>query len=158
MSIEFVECIVCYEPFPYTPGKTGQTARRAGWSKSKLGWLCPKHRKKSKYNNVKTHVDGIPFDSAKEARRYTELKLLERAGLICDLELQPCFELQPAFRTADGKNERPIEYVGDFAYTDIETGQRVIEEVKGFETAEWKLKRKLFLFRYPEIELRVIKS
>jgi hypothetical protein len=148
MSIEFVECIVCYEPFPYAPGKTGQTARRAGWSKSKLGWLCPRHRKKSKYNNRKTEVDGIPFDSAKEAARYQELKLLERIEMISDLVLQPRFELQPSFKR-DGKTERAIWYVADFKYE--ADGRTIVEDAKGFRNEIFKLKRKLLLFKYPDI-------
>lgn len=150
MSIEFVECIVCYEPFPYAPGKTGQIARRAGWSKSKLGWLCPKHRKKSKYNNRKTEVDGIKFASKRESDRYKELKLLESIDMISDLVLQPRFELQPAF-VHDGKKVEPIAYVGDFQYTDNESGLTILEDSKGFRTDVYRLKKKLLLYKFPHI-------
>ncbi|MBN1114444.1 MAG: DUF1064 domain-containing protein, partial [Oligoflexia bacterium] len=63
------------------------------------------YARKNKYKNVKTTVDGITFDSKKEADRYSELKLLERAGKIKDLILQPKFEIIPAYEK-DGKKVR----------------------------------------------------
>jgi hypothetical protein len=75
-----------------------------------------------KYGAVKTTVDGIEFDSKAEARRYTELRLLEHAGEIRDLELQPRYELLPAFVDAEGVRHRAIEYVADFRYVDVATG------------------------------------
>lgn len=68
------------------------------------------------------------FDSAKEAQRYRELKLLERAKKISNLELQPRFLLQESFRK-NGKTYRKIEYVADFKY--IEKGKTIVEDVKG---------------------------
>lgn len=110
--------------------------------------------KRHKYNAQKTKVDGITFDSKLEARRYRQLLLLEQAGHISNLELQPKFELQPGFTDAAGKWQRPVEYQADFGYN--EYGNPVIEEVKGFQTAVWKLKKKLFLYRYPDKELRIL--
>lgn len=69
----------------------------------------------SKYKNKKTQVDMYIFDSAKEAQRYRELKLLERAKEISNLELQPRFLLQESFKK-NGKTYRKIEYVADFKY------------------------------------------
>lgn len=69
----------------------------------------------SKYNNKKTQIDMYVFDSTKEAKRYKELKLLERAGEINNLELQPHFLLQESFRK-NNKTYRKIEYVADFKY------------------------------------------
>lgn len=69
----------------------------------------------SKYNNKKTQIDMYVFDSAKEAKRYKELKLLERAGEISNLELQPRFLLQDSFKK-NGKTYRKIEYIADFKY------------------------------------------
>ena len=85
--------------------------------------------RKHKYGATPTIVDGIRFDSAKEARRYGELKLLQMAGKISQLELQPRYRLV-------------IEetYVADFRY--LENGETVIEDVKGFLTAAYKRKRK----------------
>lgn len=109
----------------------------------------------SKYNAIKQTIDGHTFDSKREAHRYTELLLAQRAGKISMLRLQPAFELQPAFVDASGKKQRPIVYKADFGY--VENGQGVIEDVKGFATKEFKLKAKMFLYRYPKIELRIIK-
>lgn len=100
----------------------------------------------SKYNARKTIVDGIKFDSRKEARRYKELKLLERAGEIKNLQLQPRFTLQESFKY-QGKTERKISYVADFMYLDKD-GQVVVEDTKGYRTQTYKLKRKLFLKKY----------
>lgn len=92
----------------------------------------------NKYNAKKTYVDGIAFDSKKEAKRYQELKLLERGGVISDLDYQVKFELIPK-----QEGERPCYYVADFVYT--ENGKKVVEDVKGFRTDVYKLKRKLML-------------
>lgn len=108
----------------------------------------------NKYNAVRTEVDGILFHSKGEARRYGELKMLERAGEISDLELQPQFVLLDAFER-DGKRIQAIKYRADFKY--IEGDIVVIEDFKGKETAEFKIKRKLFINRYPEYEFRVTK-
>ena len=108
----------------------------------------------SKYYNKKTQVDMYVFDSIAESKRYKELKLLERAGEIKDLELQPHFLLQEGFKK-NGKTYRKIEYIADFQY--IENGKVVIEDVKGKETEVFKLKRKLFEHEYPEYELKIIK-
>ena len=107
----------------------------------------------SKYGARKTEVDGITFDSMREAERYCELKMLLKAGKISGLILQPKFRLQEGFRV-NGKTERAITYIGDFMYE--ENGHRVVEDVKGFETKEFRIKRKLFLYRNRDIELRII--
>lgn len=101
--------------------------------------------KKSKYSSAKTDVDGITFDSKKEAEFYAGLKLRERAGEITHLRLQPRYLLQEAFKH-EGKQYREIEYVADFEY--IENGVTVVVDVKGFRTAVYMIKRKLFLYRY----------
>lgn len=100
---------------------------------------------KHKYGNRKVTLDGHTFDSKREASRYGELKLLERAGQITGLELQPRFELIPKQRRDDGKLERACEYVADFRYTDAATGQTVIEDAKGMRTRDYIMKRKLML-------------
>lgn len=107
----------------------------------------------SKYGNLKAERDGLVFDSRAERRRYDELRLLELAGAIQSLTVQPEYELQPAFRR-DGKIIRAIKYRGDFAYT--ENGAQVVEDCKGFHTQAFEIKRKLFLYRYPTIEFRVV--
>ena len=100
-----------------------------------------------KYHAKKTTVDGITFDSRKEAERYKELKALELVGKIDMLELQPRFVLMEGFRY-EGKAIRKIEYVADFLYRDLSTLELVVEDVKGVKTDVYKLKKKLFLKRY----------
>lgn len=115
-----------------------------------------------KYGNKKVVVDGIEFDSKKEARRYSELKLLQRAGQISDLQLQQEFELIPAQyetferygktgkRLQDGKRciEKRCVYKADFAYK--RDGQLVVEDTKSkaTRTKDYIIKRKLLLERY----------
>ena len=115
----------------------------------------------SKYRAKKASVDGIEFDSRKEANRYCELKLLQRAGKIQNLELQKAFELIPAQKEADtiGKRggiikgkviEKAVFYRADFVYT--ENGETVVEDVKGYKGggayAVFTIKRKLLLYKY----------
>ncbi len=104
-----------------------------------------------KYRNIVNEIDGIKFDSLAEGRRYKELKLLERAGLISDLELQPKYEIIPKYVNADGKKIQAAYYVADFSYYDTEVGEWVTEDVKRPQTATavYKLKKKLFEFLNP---------
>ena len=100
----------------------------------------------SKYGNRKTTLDGITFDSAREAKRYAELRLLERAGQIFNLQRQVPFVLIPK-QVRDGKTiERPVVYKADFVYT--ENGQEIVEDTKGMKTKEYVIKRKLMLWQY----------
>ncbi|HJJ14164.1 MAG TPA: DUF1064 domain-containing protein [Clostridiaceae bacterium] len=108
----------------------------------------------NKYRNKKVIVDEKEFDSKREGNRYKELKLLERAGEIKDLELQPRFLLQDSFKK-NGRTFRKIEYVADFKY--IENGKTIVEDVKGIQTDVFKLKHKIFEKVYPDLELRIIK-
>lgn len=102
----------------------------------------------TKYNNKKVTVNGQVFDSKKEANRYKELLLLEKAGAIKDLRMQVKFTLIPAQRDeATGKVvERECSYKADFVYE--EDGKTVVEDVKGFRTKEYIIKRKLMMWRY----------
>lgn len=102
---------------------------------------------RSKYHAKKTVVDGITFDSRKEADRYIVLKGMEEDGTIGDLRRQVRYELIPAF-DVDGKHYRPVFYVADFVYVDRETGDEVVEDVKGMRTDVYRLKSKLFARRY----------
>lgn len=110
--------------------------------------------KPSKHHNVKTKVADIRFDSALEAKRYGQLKLLEGSGAIHDLKLQPQFVLQEGYKDSRGFTVRGIKYVADFSY--MLDGQLVVEDVKGQKTQVFKLKEKLFRQRYPQIELRLL--
>ena len=100
-----------------------------------------------KYGNKKTVVDGITFDSRKEATRYSELKLLQRAGEIFDLQRQVPFTLIPK-QVRDGKViERPCVYKADFVYKDKD-GTEIVEDTKGMKTKEYIIKRKLMLWQF----------
>lgn len=114
---------------------------------------------RSKYHARKTVVDGIAFDSQKEARRYIDLKDMQREGKISDLQRQVRFELIPQYREPDtiGKRggvkkgkviESACYYIADFVYVDEATGEKVVEDAKGFRTPEYRIKRKLMYDRY----------
>lgn len=105
-------------------------------------------RTRSKYNARKTMVNGITFDSKKEARRYEELKLQEKVEVISHLKLQPKFRLLDGFKY-NGETIRPINYFADFSYIDAE-GNEVVEDVKGKKTDVYNIKKKLFLNKYGE--------
>jgi Ni,Fe-hydrogenase III component G len=94
--------------------------------------------KKSKFRNTKTEVNGIKFDSKKEAEYYKKLLILLKAGEIGFLELQVPFELN------DG-GTHSLKYVADFVWTDSHTGERIVCDVKGFRTVEYRKKRRLML-------------
>lgn len=106
--------------------------------------MAQQWRRKSKFFNKPTIVDGIRFHSIKESRRYKELLLEQKAGKIKDLKLQPVFEIWV--------NGRLIcRYISDFQYIQVEpTMQIVVEDVKGVLTDVYKLKKKLFLALYPQ--------
>lgn len=117
----------------------------------------------SKYNAKKITVDGLTFDSKKEAKRYKELRLLERAGAISELRTQVKFVLIPAQREPDtvgvrgGKKpgkliERECAYIADFVYIESATGRKMVEDVKGYRRGTaydvFTIKRKLMLYVY----------
>lgn len=116
---------------------------------------------KRKYNNKKIIVDGIKFDSKKEALRYKELKMLEKAGIISNLQRQVKYTLIPAqYERTDevytkGKDkgkpkkgrliERECAYYADFVYS-TKSGELVVEDTKGMRTPDYIIKRKLMLY------------
>lgn len=110
----------------------------------------------SKYGSRKITVEGIEFDSKREANRYRELRVLQAAGRISELQLQVPFELIPAQREPDtygvrgglrrGKLiEHAVVYYADFVYID-EHGKKIVEDAKGVKTDVYKIKKKLMLF------------
>lgn len=103
---------------------------------------------KNKYNAKKKVVDGITFHSTKEANRYVELKHLADMGLIIWHDKEP---LQPKFRI-EVNGKYICSYIADFRYYDIDAGREIIEDVKGYKTSIYKLKKKLFLACYPDLE------
>tara|TARA_B100001287_G_scaffold21065_1_gene15527 strand:+ start:332 stop:724 length:393 start_codon:yes stop_codon:yes gene_type:complete len=126
---------------------------------------------KHKYRAIKTTVDGITFDSKKEAKRYTELKLLEKTGMITHLELQPTYQI-----TVNGVNI--CKYKADFRYFTVRqenreqytnskgewtvatmTGDKegqIVEDVKGFKTPIYRLKKKLVEACYPGTQIKEV--
>lgn len=113
-----------------------------------------------KYHNTKTVADGIKFDSKLESERYTQLKMMERAGVISNLELQPSFELLPSFRK-NGKTWRKTVYKADFRYILSDGDRIIIEDVKGSTaviTDVFRLKQKLFEYKYPEYTISIVTS
>jgi len=116
----------------------------------------------SKYRNKKTVCGGITFDSMAEAKRYEYLSLLERSGHISGLTMQVRFELIPkqvgTFFLDDEipvvVKERACHYIADFQYR--QGGSTVIEDVKGFKTKDYIIKRKLMLEKHG-ITIREIK-
>lgn len=94
-------------------------------------------------------ADGQEFDSQAEYARYTQLAMLQRAGAISDLVVHPRLVLLDKTAT-----ERATVYVGDFGY--VERGRQVVEDVKGVQTAVFRLKAALFRRRYPDVELRIV--
>lgn len=103
-----------------------------------------------KYGSKAVTIDGHRFPSKLEATRYMELKLLLRAGVISNLELQPKFELQPAF-TKNGERHRAIYYVADFRYE--KDGKTIVEDTKGYKTPEYILKKKIFEYKFPDLHI-----
>lgn len=105
--------------------------------------------RRSKYNNKKTTLDGIKFDSKKEAKRYAELKLLQKAGLITSLELQPRIPL-----VCNGVQIG--SYIADFSY--MEKGRCVVEDVKSpaTKTPVYNLKKKILSTYSPPIHIHEV--
>ncbi len=144
------------------------------WHKTSTG---PRVRNAKK---TTLEVDGKPhiFPSQAEASRYLQLKCLQKAGIVKEIELQPVFELQPAYRKCCGHvipsstllfkklkkcpicgGKMPITrarvYRADFRVTYAD-GHQEIEDVKGMETEMFKIKRDFFEFKYPELSIKVV--
>lgn len=101
---------------------------------------------RSKYGNRKVNRNGVTFDSKKEARRWSELLLLEKAGAIQNLQRQVRYELIPSQRIDGRVVERAVHYVADFVYE--QDGVTQVEDTKGFKTPDYIIKRKLMLWRH----------
>lgn len=103
----------------------------------------------SKYNARKTTIDGVTFDSIREATYYCELKLRQHAGEFKEFSLQPEFILLEAFSDSADNRHRAIKYKADFLLHHAD-GSMVVVDVKGVRTREYAIKKKLFLAKYPE--------
>lgn len=100
-------------------------------------------KKKSKYNNIKTIVDGIKFDSKGESQRYSQLKEFERRGKIKNLELQKKYTLVDKAEAEDGTIVQALTYKADFFYFNVATGKEVTEDFKGRRTQSFIDKTKI---------------
>lgn len=96
----------------------------------------------SKFRNKKTVIDGLKFDSKKEANRWLVLKMLERSGEISNLQRQVPFILLEKEQGVNGETLRQMKYIADFVYNDKE-GNRHVEDVKGVRTDVYKIKKRL---------------
>lgn len=103
--------------------------------------------KQSKYKNKKVEYHGIKFDSNKEMAYYIKLEILEQKEKIKNLELQKVYELQPSFKI-NGKTYQKITYKADFSYISVEDNKLHVIDVKGFKTEVYKLKKKMFVYKY----------
>lgn len=113
-------------------------------------------KRNQKYGNTKVEDGGQTFDSKAEHKRWQYLVMMERAKEIRDLRTQVAFELIPAQVAPSGKKERPTVYLADFTYT-TKDGIKVVEDVKGAVTPEFRLKRKLMLHVHG-VEVQEIRS
>ena len=111
------------------------------------------YKRRNKYNNVKIEIDGVKFDSKAEYKRFTELSLFQKVGKISELKKQVKFE----FKDNNGNNIRAIHYIADFTYS--EGGKFIVEDLKSKATAKDKvyiLKKKMFLYKYPEYDFKEV--
>lgn len=103
-------------------------------------------KKPAKYSNKKVEIDGVKFDSKAEAKRWGELQLQVRAGLICDLERQVRYELAPSVKfPGDARAKPALTYWADFRYCIRETGQVIVEDTKGVATEAYRIKKHLMM-------------
>lgn len=118
-------------------------------------------KRTGKFNAVRVKADGYTFDSKAEYERYMDLKILERACLISELRVHPLYPLEV-------KNKHIATYEADFSYRDHATARRpgtahtfhplVVEDVKGFPTPEYKIKRELFKALYADADFRELST
>lgn len=115
--------------------------------------------RRNKYGAEPVVIDGMRFDSKAEGKRYQQLKLLERAGEIRNLETQVAFDLIPA-QDIGGRKEKPVRYLADFRYVRVSDGETVVEDVKSAptKTKEFVIKRKLVLWLHKVIIQEVLMS
>ena len=117
-----------------------------------MGMYFNPYQKRNKYGNTKTYINGVKYDSKKEANRALELAMLEKSGTIKNLKRQVRFEIVPKTET-----ERAVHYLADFVYE--ENGKLICEDVKSDATRKDKtyiIKRKLFKYLYKDYEFREV--
>ena len=110
----------------------------------------------NKYHNKKVEIDGIKFDSTMESEYYLYLKDLKEKGIVTNFEMQVKYLLQEKFKYKE-TTIREINYIADFKVTYSDVHEEVID-VKGQILNDFKLKRKMLIFKYPEIDFRCLRS
>lgn len=113
-----------------------------------------RERKPNKYGAQRVHVDGIWFDSKREANRWLQLKLMVRAGEISDLKRQVTVKLEGRDGPLLTRTGRRMRYIADFTYTDLKTGLTIYEDAKGKPTPEYNVKRAVAMAQ--GVELREV--
>ncbi|MEF3306665.1 DUF1064 domain-containing protein [Paenibacillus sp. GYB003] len=108
--------------------------------------------RRHKYGAQKTKIDGHTFQSLAEANYYKQLKLLQRAGEVTDIVLQPKYEIIPSYRGRNGRKVSATYYIADFLVT-YKDGRQEIIDVKGYITPVYALKKKMFEYRYPDLTI-----
>lgn len=132
-------------PERYQKQAAAKLERQTGKAVKLTNEKSKKNFRSRKYGSKKASLDGVVFDSKKEAEYYEYLKIRQAAGEISDLTLQPKFVLQKGFEL-NGKKYRPITYTADFSY--YEGGVHYVVDTKGYRTDVYRLKKKLFLKKY----------
>lgn len=119
-------------------------------AKGLLKPAAKKNVRENKFGAKRTRVGMITFHSKTEADFYSRLLLLQKGGAITKLELQPKYLLQEAFEARNGEKHQAIYYLADFEVV-FPDGTIKVYDTKGTKTEEYMLKKKLLLFRYPEL-------
>ena len=121
--------------------------------------ICPNCNGKkfirNKFNNTRTEYNGIKYDSKKEAAKAAELDLLKQGGEVLEWLPHPRYILQPRYRDKNGVVVRAIYYIPDF-WVKYSDGKEVVIDIKGFQTQEFKLKAKMWRYRYRETGMELI--
>ena len=131
-------CQVCGREFSFAEMRDRQINEESAKARIKLN-------RPSKYNAAKVALDGLKFDSKKEARMYELLKEMEKNGLIKNLKVHPSFTLLTGYRHYKSKKKiRPIKYVADFSFFDVSQNRFRIIDCKGYKTKVYLMKKKMF--------------
>lgn len=116
---------------------------------------------RSKYKAQPQIIENVRFASKKEANRFSELRLLERAGHIVELTPHPKFKFEidgiPVLIKSKGfPNGRQASYTADFSYVEVKTGELILEDTKGMDTSESRLRRAIVEAMWPDLKIRVL--
>lgn len=108
-----------------------------------------------RFGAFKVKINGITFDSMMESKFYVYLLNMKAAKKIKSFERQVTFTLQPGFKDVNGKTILPIKYIADFVVTD-NVGDKSVIDIKGMETPEFKLKKKMFQYIHRKVQFKCL--